>query len=98
MSWNKFVSKYSIQKRLLSFCFPKFKSNDLTVSFQEIVDTYGVPRYREANPALFTIVTFPFLFGVMFGDIGHGFLLFLFGLFLVWKNDDLKKEIINPID
>lgn len=69
-----------------------FKSNDLTVSFQEIVDTYGVPRYREANPALFTIVTFPFLFGVMFGDIGHGFLLFLFGLFLVWKNDDLKKD------
>jgi V-type H+-transporting ATPase subunit a len=69
-----------------------FKTNDLTTPFQEIVDTYGIPRYREANPALFTIVTFPFLFGVMFGDIGHGFLLMLFGFFLVWKNDDLRKE------
>jgi V-type H+-transporting ATPase subunit a len=29
------------------------------------VDTYGVPRYREANPALFTAATFPFLFAVM---------------------------------
>jgi V-type H+-transporting ATPase subunit a len=68
------------------------KTNDLTAPFQLIVDTYGVPRYREINPALFSIVTFPFLFGVMFGDIGHGFLLFLFGLYLVLKNDDLKKE------
>lgn len=42
-----------------------------------------MPRYKEANPALFTTVTFPFLFGVMFGDIGHGSLLLMAGLFLV---------------
>jgi len=47
------------------------------------VDTYGVPRYREANPALFTAATFPFFFGIMYGDMGHGFVLFLFALFLV---------------
>jgi vacuolar-type H+-ATPase subunit I/STV1 len=29
------------------------------------VNTYGVPRYREANPALFTAATFPFFFGVI---------------------------------
>eukprot|EP00916_Digyalum_oweni_P022842 GHVL01037825.1.p1 GENE.GHVL01037825.1~~GHVL01037825.1.p1 ORF type:complete len:812 (-),score=87.46 GHVL01037825.1:737-3172(-) len=60
------------------------RTNDLTSPFQEIVDTYGVPRYREANPALFAIVTFPFLFGIMYGDVGHGGLLFLFGLYLVF--------------
>ena len=27
--------------------------------------SYGVPAYKEANPGLFTCVTFPFLFGVM---------------------------------
>jgi V-type H+-transporting ATPase subunit a len=49
----------------------------------EFVDTYGVPRYKEANPALFAAATFPFLYGVMYGDIGHGFCLFLLGLYLV---------------
>jgi V-type H+-transporting ATPase subunit a len=47
-----------------------FHTNKFTEVFQAVVNTYGVPRYREANPALFTTVTFPFLFGVMYGDMG----------------------------
>jgi V-type H+-transporting ATPase subunit a len=47
------------------------------------VDTYGVPRYQEANPGLFTMVTFPYMFGFMFGDIGHGFVLALAGFLMI---------------
>eukprot|EP01040_Poterioochromonas_malhamensis_P002388 gene2388-2535_t len=61
-----------------------FNTNKYTWAFQEFVNTYGVPRYREANPALFTAATFPFLFGVMYGDIGHGSVLAMFGLFLIF--------------
>lgn len=55
------------------------KTNEVTWPMQEIVNTYGIPRYGEINPGLFTVVTFPFLFGVMFGDIIHGFLILLAG-------------------
>lgn len=52
---------------------------------QDFVDTYGVPRYKEANPALFTAASFPFLYGIMYGDIGHGTVIFFAGLFLIFS-------------
>ena len=60
-----------------------FTTNKYTYAFQEFVNTYGIPRYREANPALFTAATFPFLFGVMYGDVGHGSLIALAGLYMI---------------
>lgn len=60
-----------------------FRTNKFTDAYQEFVNTYGIPRYREINPALFTAATFPFLFGVMYGDIGHGFILALAGAILI---------------
>lgn len=60
-----------------------FQTNKFTYAFQEFVNTYGVPRYKEINPSLFTAATFPFLFGVMYGDVGHGSILALFGLYLI---------------
>ncbi len=62
-----------------------FELNDFKWPFQEFVNTYGVPRYKEANPALFTAATFPFLYGVMYGDIGHGSILLGAGLFLIFS-------------
>jgi V-type H+-transporting ATPase subunit a len=47
--------------------------------------------YKEVNPAVFAIVTFPFLFGVMFGDIGHGTLLLLAGILMCAYADKIKK-------
>merc|ERR1719454_26769 len=67
------------------------RTNQFTTSTQTLIDLYGQPRYQEANPMLFSLVTFPFLFGVMYGDVGHGTLLFLFGLMLLAKADDFKN-------
>jgi V-type H+-transporting ATPase subunit a len=69
-----------------------FRTNEFTGTIQQLVDLYGLPRYQEANPMIFNLVTFPFLFGVMYGDIGHGTLLFLAGLWAISNADSLKRD------
>lgn len=69
-----------------------FKTNCFTNAVQEIVDAYGVARYQEANPAVYTVVTFPFLFAVMFGDWGHGICLLMLALFLIAREGKLSSQ------
>ncbi|WZZ40818.1 hypothetical protein YC2023_037077 [Brassica napus] len=69
-----------------------FRTNKLTNAFQEIIDAYGVARYQEANPAVYSVVTYPFLFAVMFGDWGHGLCLLLGALYLLARERKLSKQ------
>jgi V/A-type H+-transporting ATPase subunit I len=48
--------------------------------FQNLLTTYGWPRYQEIDPTVVIAVTFPLLFGAMFGDVGHGLVLALAGM------------------
>ena len=43
-----------------------------------------------------SIVTFPFFFGMMFGDMGHGSLFLILGLILVFGANSLKKGFLGP--
>uniref|UniRef100_A0A8D0DCL4 V-type proton ATPase subunit a n=1 Tax=Sander lucioperca TaxID=283035 RepID=A0A8D0DCL4_SANLU len=68
------------------------KTNKFTSGFQNIVDAYGIGNYREINPAPYTIITFPFLFAVMFGDMGHGLLMTCIALYLVIRESRLVAQ------
>ncbi|XP_076422625.1 V-type proton ATPase 116 kDa subunit a 4 isoform X2 [Peromyscus maniculatus bairdii] len=68
------------------------RTNKFTAGFQNIVDAYGVGSYREINPAPYTIVTFPFLFAVMFGDCGHGMVMLMAALWMVLNERRLLAQ------
>jgi V-type H+-transporting ATPase subunit a len=46
----------------------------------------------EINPSIVTSVTFPFLFGVMFGDIASGVLVFGAGMVILVFEDKIKEN------
>jgi V/A-type H+-transporting ATPase subunit I len=65
-----------------------------TRPLQSIVDNFGIPSYSETNPTPFMILTFPLIYGLMFGDIGEGLLFLAFGFFLLY----LKRKKIKVFE
>ena len=58
----------------------QFKHNRIIRPFELLTKMYGVPSYSEIDPTPFLFITFPLLFGIMFGDMGHGIVLILSGI------------------
>jgi V-type H+-transporting ATPase subunit a len=68
------------------------KTNKFTEGFQTIINAYGTAKYQEVNPGIYTIVTFPFLFAVMFGDFGHGTLMTMAAAAMIYFEKPLSRS------
>ncbi len=62
----------------------KLKNLGIIKPFELFVKMYGLPAYKELDPTLFVAITYSFLFGAMFGDVGQGLCLVIGG-FLLYK-------------
>ena len=71
----------------------KLKNPKLFKPFEMYIRMYGLPAYNEIDPTLIVALTYSFIFGVMFGDVGQGFLLFLCGL-IIYKVKNLQLAAI----
>lgn len=76
--------KYKKRNKLLGFLIEPYKF---------YIDMYGTPSYNDIDITAFVAVTYTILFGIMFGDLGQGFVLSVVG-FLMWK---LKKMGLGKI-
>jgi V/A-type H+-transporting ATPase subunit I len=50
--------------------------------FEGVVFSYGAPLYGTIDPTPIVAFFFTLMFGIMFGDVGQGFLLFLSGILI----------------
>ncbi len=73
----------------------KLKNNFFSKPFEYYTEMYGTPNYSEIDPSGFLAFTYSLLFGIMFGDVGHGIVLFIAALIMYkLKGMELGKLLI----
>ena len=61
-------------------CPTLLKNNWFAKPFEMFLGMYGVTKYTDFDPTGFMAFTYCLLFGIMFGDLGQGLVLFILGL------------------
>lgn len=62
--------------------------------FEMLVSSYGLPEYSFIDPTIFVAISFLVMFGMMFGDVGHGLVLALIGWLLGFRKGRRKEGTI----
>ncbi len=70
----------------------QLQNNPIFRSFQDIVAMYSLPSYGEIDPSPIVAISFILFFGFMFGDVGHGLLIFLGSILLV-KRGIMRRSL-----
>ncbi len=73
------------------------RNNWFAKPFELFIEMYGLPHYGEFDPTFFMSITYSLLFGIMFGDLGQGILLFIIGTYLFKKTGSALWAIVQRI-
>jgi len=71
------------------------RAGGTTKAFQPLVDTYATLPYADLDPAALAGVAYVVMFGMMFGDVGHGALLLIAGLGLASRRPKALARFHN---
>lgn len=71
----------------------KLKNPKIFKPFETFIKMYGLPAYKEIDPTIFVALTYSFMFGMMYGDVGQGLCLVLGG-FVLYKIKKLNLAAI----
>jgi len=71
----------------------------LARAYERLVAAYGLPNYHELDPTIIMVLSFPIIFGMMFGDIGHGIIVTIGGFLIkpVFDKFKLQGEMLDPL-
>jgi len=75
----------------------QFKNPKILAPFQMLVSNFGIPKYGTIDPTPFVMPVYLSMFGLMFADIGQGFVLSLLGILGAYrlKKNEQKKGLYN---
>jgi V/A-type H+-transporting ATPase subunit I len=62
--------------------------------FEMLVSSYGLPEYKFVDPTIFVAISFLIMFGMMFGDIGHGVILCVIGWLLGFRRGSRSEGVV----
>lgn len=73
---------------------PTHLVNDkMSKPYEDYLKLYGLPQYNEIDPTPILSISYSIMFGIMFGDLGQGFIILLLALFMKFK----KKMFLGDI-
>lgn len=89
-----FVSKQEMTKEDEKIVPIEYNNSKVASPFQEIMDLYARPTYKELDPTALIFISFPLFYGMILGDIGYGLILLAIAIGI---KKAISSDAIKPL-
>jgi V/A-type H+-transporting ATPase subunit I len=89
-----FVSMQEMTKADEKIVPIEYNNSKITSPFQEIMDLYARPVYKEIDPTFLIFISFPLFYGMILGDIGYALILLAMALGI---KKMISSEAVKPL-